>query len=420
MATADRDYDVIIVGARVAGTAAAMVLARQGRKVLLVDKAAFPADTLSTHIVLGAGAAVLKRLGVLEMLEREGGVRYSRSRTIGPGFDYWAELHRDGDDNRGLCLGRLKMDAAMLDAARSAGRVDVREQFRFTDLIVEDGAVAGIRGEDSAGSREFRAPLTIGADGMRSTFARIASERLGAFQRTDVPCARAYYYAYYEGVPRSRFGDEIVTEFESHPGFGGLLCRCEDDRTVAAIAFDAEEMRSFRTDLATNFARHVRDSFAIGHILEGTPISGKIYSSGLLRSTYRVPVCDGALLLGDAGLHVDPLFGQGHSFALISAEIMGELAREWFGPQNGAVVSADTLAGFTRRRDEALMPHYQASLKASVTLGFDAVVLFAHRVANREQWAADEMMRQTQMTAAPGSFPSFRFARQIALQRLAA
>src|SRR5580658_5765502 len=149
MAPANHDYDVIIVGARVAGTAAAIVLARQGRKVLLVDKAAFPADTLSTHIVLGGGAAVLKRLGVLEMLERLGGVRYSRSRTIGPGFDYCADLQHDGDDNRGLCLGRLKMDAAMLEAARAAGQVDVREQFRLTDLIVEAGAVAGIRGEDS-------------------------------------------------------------------------------------------------------------------------------------------------------------------------------------------------------------------------------------------------------------------------------
>ncbi len=420
MAPANHDYDVIIVGARVAGTAAAIVLARQGRKVLLVDKAAFPADTLSTHIVLGGGAAVLKRLGVLEMLERIGGVRYSRSRTIGPGFDYCADLQHDGDDNRGLCLGRLKMDAAMLEAARAAGQVDVREQFRLTDLIVEDGAVAGIRGEDPAKSREFRAPLTIGADGMRSTFAKIAGERLNAFARTDVPCARAYYYAYFDGVPRARLGDEIVIEFESRPGAGALLCRCENDRTVAAVAFDAEEMRSFRTDLATNFARHVRDSFAIGQLLEGSPISGKIFSSGLLLNTYRVPVCDGALLLGDAGLHVDPLFGQGHSFALISAEIMGELAGDWFGARDGSVVSADALDGFRSRRDAMLMPYYHASVKASAALGLDAVAMLAHRVANREQWAADEMMRLVQMTAAPGSFPSFRFARQMARQARAA
>jgi flavin-dependent dehydrogenase len=249
MPDSSKTFDAIIVGARVAGSAAAIFLARHGRRVLLVDKDSFPSDRLSTHIVLGGGAQVLAQVGMLETLERLGGVRFSRMRSIGPDFDYGGELVHDGADARGLCLGRVLMDAAMIDAARSFESVDFRERFRLTDLLIENGAVVGIRGDDAHGAHEFHAPLTIGADGMRSSVGQIASERIGAFARTDVPCARAYYYAYFDGVDRAKLGDEVITEFESGPGAGNLVCRCENGLTVAATAFDASEMHSFRTDL---------------------------------------------------------------------------------------------------------------------------------------------------------------------------
>ena len=101
-------------------------------------------------------------------------------------------------------------------------------------------------------------------------------------------------------------------------------------------------------------------------------------------NTWRDPVCDGAILLGDAGLHVDPLFGQGHSFALISAEIFGELAPSWLEASSGTAVARDTMSEFTRRRDAALMPYYNASLKVSQHLGLDRGSLLAHLAANRE------------------------------------
>src|ERR1700723_1188773 len=406
-------FDVIIVGARVAGSAAAILLARDGRRVLLLDKDTFPSDRLSTHIVLGGGTKVLERMGVIEMLERAGGVRFARSRTVGPDFDYSGELMREGADDRGLCLGRALMDAAMIDAARSFDNVMFREGFRVTDLIIEDGAVLGIRGEDASGVHEFRATLTIGADGMRSSVAQIASERIDAFKRVDVPCARAYYYAYFEGVSRKNLGDELVAEFESAPGAGNLVCRCENGLTVAATAFDAAEMQTFRTDLASNLRSYLNRSYEVGKMLEGATIAGKVFSSGLLNNTYRDPVTDGALLLGDAGLHVDPLFGQGHSMALMSAWIVGELAREWFSIGRGNAIPVAMLADFTRRRDAQLMPYYKASVQVSREIPLDRASRMAHRAASREQWAADEMIRFAQMLA-PSAALSFRFARLMA------
>ena len=420
MSAQSKTFDAIIVGARVAGSAAAILLARDKRRVLLIDKDAFPSDRLSTHIVLGGGAKVLGRMGMLEMLERAGGVRFERMRTFGPDFNYGGELARDGADDRGLCLGRTLMDATMIDAARSFESVEFRERLRLTDLIIEDGAVLGIRAEDASGVHEFRAPLTIGADGMRSSVAQIASERIDAFKRVDVPCARAYYYAYFEGVARKQLDDEVVTEFESAPGAGNLVCRCENGLTVAATAFDAAEMQTFRTDLASNLRRYLNRSFEIGKMLEGATIAGKVSSSGLLNNTYRDPVTDGALLLGDAGLHVDPLFGQGHSMALMSAWIVGELAPEWFSSARGNSIWAVPMAAFTQRRDAELMPYYKASVRASRELGLDQGSHMAHRAASREQWAADEMIRFAQMLTPRAAFPSFRFARLMATASRAA
>ncbi len=420
MSAHSKTFDAIIVGARVAGSAAAILLARDQRRVLLIDKDAFPSDRLSTHIVLGGGAKVLGRMGMLEMLERAGGVRFERMRAFGPDFNYGGELARDGADDRGLCLGRTLMDAAMIDAARSFESVEFRERLRLTDLIIEDGVVLGIRGEDASGVHEFRAPLTIGADGMRSSVAQIASERIDAFKRVDVPCARAYYYAYFEGVARKQLGDEVVTEFESAPGAGNLVCRCENGLTVAATAFDAAEMQTFRTDLASNLRRYLNRSYEVGKMLEGATIAGKVFSSGLLNNTYRDPVTDGALLLGDAGLHVDPLFGQGHSMALMSAWIVGELAPEWFANARGNSIGAVPMAAFTQRRDAELMPYYKASVRASQELGLDQGSHLAHRAASREQWAADEMIRFAQMLTPRAAFPSFRFARLMATASRAA
>jgi menaquinone-9 beta-reductase len=409
-------FDAIVVGARVAGSAAAIMLGRKRLKVLLVDKSSFPSSTLSTHIVLAGGTQVLRRLGMLDALESLGGVRFSSMRTSGPGFDYGARLDKS-DDLRGLCLTRDKMDAAMIDAARAIECVAMRENFRVTDLIIEGGAIAGIRGEDSSGAHEFRAPLVIGADGLRSTIAKLASEKIGAFERKDVKCARAYYYAYFEGVTRAKLDDTLITEFETSPGTATLACRCNDGLVVAAVAFDANEMGDFRTDLTANFMGYIGASSTLGKILEGARIVGKIRSSGLLLNTYREPTCDGAVLLGDAGLHVDPLFGQGHSFALISTEIFGALAPTWFAATRGATVAHDAMAEFTRRRDLALMPYYKSSLGVSVQLGLDRNSRLAHLAANAAPWAASEMVRFAQMANGDHPFPSFRFAKLMARER---
>jgi flavin-dependent dehydrogenase len=413
------EYDAVIVGARVAGSAAAILLARQGRKVALLDRAQFPSDTLSTHIVMAGGARVLQRMGALAELKRLGAFEYSGVRIRTPRYDLCG-TSRDSSGTAvpGICLTRMAMDAAMVDMARSFDNVTVLEGYRVTGVLTDGAAVVGVRGPTDEGARELRAPLTIGADGMRSTVAQAASEKIpGAFARNDVPCARAYYYAYYDGADLAVLGDSLLAENDAaQAGDFHIACRCERGRVVVGMGFDPAGLDRFRSELPASFERRVRDSEVCARMLAPARIASKVLSVPKLLNTLRNPVCNGALLLGDSGLHVDPILGQGHAFALISADIMARYSPQWFGSPDGGAVSADTMRSFAAARDAELGIHYQRAVEVSRTLQSDPVPI-ENLIAN-EQWAIDEMASFGSMLLGPGEFPSPRLQELLA-QRMA-
>ena len=168
-----RPYDAIVVGARCAGAPTAMLLARKGYRVLVVDRATFPSDTLSTHVIHAPGVAALQRWGLLDEVVATGCPpidTYS--------FDFGIVHHRrhapavDGNTT-GYAPRRTVLDKILVDAAAAAG-AEVREGFTVEDVIVEDGAVVGIRGRDAGGASVVeRARVVIGADGRNSHVAKV-------------------------------------------------------------------------------------------------------------------------------------------------------------------------------------------------------------------------------------------------------
>lgn len=403
------DYDVIIVGARVAGSAAAILMARQGRKILMLDRATFPSDTISTHIVMSGGARVLERMGALDPLKRLGAFVYSGVRLRTSQYDLCG-VARDinGVPVPGICLTRMAMDGAMIEMAKAHDNVTVAEGFRVTDVLVENGTVAGVTGTRPQGEREYRAPLTIGADGMRSMVAQTVSRKIpGVFARNDVPCARTYYYAYYENLDPSVLDDALLAENDAaETGEFHIACGCEDGRVVVGVGFDSADFERFRSELPDSFERRVRHSQVCARMLADARRTSKILSVPKLVNTLRDPVCDGALLLGDAGLHVDPILGQGHAFALISADIMARESVGWFGPSMDRAISADRMRSFAAARDAELGVHYQRAVEVSRSLqsGDDSI---QGMIAN-EQWAVDELASFGSMLLGPGEFPSPR------------
>src|SRR3954471_24129447 len=190
-------YDAIVVGARCAGSPTAMLLARMGARVLLVDKASFPSDTMSTHHVHPPGLAALRRWNLLERLEATGCPPVETySFDFGPLTIAGSPQPIDGIAH-GYCPRRTILDQLLVDAAVEAG-AELREGFNVDEIVAADGAVTGIRGRaKGAAPVTERAPVVIGPDGRHSLVAKTVKPEQYDERRSRL----AMYYAYWSGLP---------------------------------------------------------------------------------------------------------------------------------------------------------------------------------------------------------------------------
>jgi 2-polyprenyl-6-methoxyphenol hydroxylase-like FAD-dependent oxidoreductase len=178
----DTTYDAIVVGARCAGAPTAMLLARQGRRVLLVDRATFPSDTLSTHVIHAPGVAALSRWDLLDQVVATGCPPIETyAYDFGPFTIRGAARPVDGQCS-GYAPRRIVLDKILVDAATAAG-VEVREGFNVDSLLIEGGTVAGISGHTEDGEPSRRTPRLLSARTARTAMSprrsRLQSTRRG-------------------------------------------------------------------------------------------------------------------------------------------------------------------------------------------------------------------------------------------------
>jgi len=338
-------YDVIVVGARVAGAATAMLLARSGLKVLAVDRARFPSDTLSTHQVQLPGVARLGRWGVLE-------------RLVGAGTPPCRRIHYDaGAMAVDGCFPtyegfdalysprRTLLDAILVDAARSAG-AEVRESYAVSELIWSDGAVAGIRGHGRGGRPTPEAPpLVTGADGERSMVAAGVAAR----RYRERPVSTMASYTYFSGVPMR--GGELY----QRPGRAVAAFPTDDGLTMVYMAAPLREFADVRADVEGSFLRTVDRCGDLGERVRAGRRAERFRTSPDLPHTFRVPRGPGWALVGDAGLVMDPVSAQGIGNALRQAEM---LSNAIVGAWSGAQALDTALDTYWRRRDDAFEAMY--------------------------------------------------------------
>jgi flavin-dependent dehydrogenase len=340
-------YDAIIVGARCAGSPTAMLLARRGFKVLLVDRATFPSDTISTHILWPHGAEVLARWGLLPRLAGTGLPPICRRMKfdVGP-FALHGTIPDANDGRGGFCPRRTVLDHLLLTAAAESG-VEVREGFSVDELLMTDGVVVGVRGR-GRGERliEERARIVIGADGVHSFVARAVRAREYDLR----PIAACAYYSYFSGVSQ----DDIELYVRDHCAFGGAPTN--DGLHLVMVNWPASDFPRVRADVEGHVWPALEHSPDFAARVRGGRREEKWYGTAGVRGYFRKPHGRGWALVGDASYDRDPITAQGISDAFIDAESLAEAV--------SSVLSGDgtfekRLAGHETARNERVRPMYE-------------------------------------------------------------
>jgi 2-polyprenyl-6-methoxyphenol hydroxylase-like FAD-dependent oxidoreductase len=192
-------YDVIIVGARCAGSSLAMLLARDGARVLLTDRATFPSDTLNGHYVHPAGVRSLQRWGLLDSVLTPGGPRPVHTGRMDYGSIMFTGKFVWPDGQRGFAIAprRHRLDMLLVEAAARAG-VEVRQAFPVDDLVWDGERVVGIRGRRRDGDEvEERADVIVGADGLHS----VVASKVAAQAYEVQPAQTCAYYSHWADMP---------------------------------------------------------------------------------------------------------------------------------------------------------------------------------------------------------------------------
>lgn len=347
-AGAPERVDAVVVGARPAGCAAATALARAGRRVVALDRARFPSDTLSTHLLFVGGVVELARLGALGRVQALGAPPLPEAYMAGAGLEVRGRYTPVEGVDHGLCVRRPGLDAALVATARAAG-AEVRERTRVTELVFEAGRVAGVRWRSGEEEGEVRAPLVVGADGRRSLVARaVGAER----PYRASPNGRACFYAYLED-PRTewrataaqwRAGRELGTAF---PCDGGLV--------MVLLMPPRSRGEAFRADLDAGWEATVDALPGLRDRLEGCTRVTKVRSALDTTSYFRRSSGPGWALPGDAGHFKDPVTAQGIRDALRFGRRLGEAA----APVLDDPARLDrALAAWERRRERECLETY--------------------------------------------------------------
>ncbi|MFF4078879.1 NAD(P)/FAD-dependent oxidoreductase [Streptomyces sp. NPDC001777] len=313
---AGHDYDVVISGSGLAGSAAAILLARRGVRVALLERRSDPEayKVLCTHSITANARPVLDELGLVPELEKAGAVRndarwYTRWGWIEPHAAYpGPELPH------GYNVRRSTLDPLIRARAAQTPGVELLTGHRVTGLVREAGRTVGVRAATSRGEREIRARLVIGADGKDSAVAKSAGIPAKQYEN-----ARFGYLAHFRGLPlRGGIGQTWFLEPDMAYAFPN-----DDGVTVLAVLPDKKRLPAFRADPEGSFLDFVRalpDAPPVDSAERVTKFIGTVDYP--LHS--RRPTAPGIALIGDAALTGDPLWGVGCGWALQSAKWLTE------------------------------------------------------------------------------------------------
>jgi 2-polyprenyl-6-methoxyphenol hydroxylase-like FAD-dependent oxidoreductase len=382
--------DVIIVGMRCAGSPTAMLLARKGYRVLAVDRATFPSDTVSTHILHPLGVAALSRWGLLDRIAASG---CPSIHTYAYDFGPFTIEGAPGTVEApvGYCPRRTILDQQLVEAAAQAG-AEIREGFTVEEILVEDGRVVGIKGHSAhGGSTSERAPLVVGADGLRS----VVAEAVRPERYDEKPILLAAYYSYWSGLPMD---GRFETYIRDKRGFG--VAPTHDGLTMIITGWPYAEFAENKKDIEGNFFKTIDLVPAFADRLRGARREARFVGAAV-PNYFRKPYGAGWALVGDAGYNRDFITGQGMMDAFLDAELCSAaLDKTLSGTQPFDAAMRD----YQRARDARVKAMYEftCSLATLEPPPPEMQQLFA--AVHGNQAAMDAFVRMNAGTISPAEF----------------
>jgi flavin-dependent dehydrogenase len=341
------DYDIIIVGAGVAGSASAILLSQEGYRVLLVDRAVFPRHKTCGEGIMPEGVRVLESLGLLPSILEQGGVKIQGLRFRGRSGK-WAQADfpaLQGQQAYSIVIRRYELDQLLLQKAKSLPDVTVREGFVVVEGQYDGGAIQGVTGH-MLGQPERRevigAPLTLGADGMHSRF----HNRYG-ITRTIRRRQRWGIAGHLQEVEDLHPYIEVLFE-EDHEIY---LAPMSEGVALVAILVEKRAMGAFRGDLAQAYHRFLKSTPGLGQRITSSEVVPPVGAKGPLGFTVS-PLClPGLLLVGDSAGFLDPITGEGMTLALKSVQAAVPVIRQAFEAGSFGV---DILGEYATERAQAI------------------------------------------------------------------
>jgi flavin-dependent dehydrogenase len=404
--------DVVIAGARCAGSAAAIALARAGARVVALDRARFPSDTLSTHLLWPGGLAELRALGALERVEAIGAPRLPVGFGGGGGHVVRGRFTPVDGIDYAMCVRRPGLDAALVATARAAG-AEIRERAGVTGLIADGGRVRGVVYEDADGARhEVHAPLVIGADGRRSTVARLVGADAPHRSRRS---GRACFFAYWRDAPDvAPHWRATAAQWREGPELGTAF-PCDGDLVLILVQPPVRRADDFRGDLTSAYERTVRSIPGLAGRLAGAERVTKVRAARDLSSYFRRSVGAGWALAGDAGHFKDPVTAQGIRDALRYGRLLGATAAR----AGGDLRALDAgLARWERDRERDCLEVYQWTDVLARGEAMSPIEVELYRRAERDGALATELLDVFSRVRRPSRFLSPARAAALAVAAL--
>ena len=346
-------YDVIIVGARCAGSPLARLLARSGAKVLLVDRATFPSDIPHGHFIHRHGPRRLQEWGLLDRVAKVCTPVTEQLIDFGD-FPLVARDLEAGGVAWGYGPRRSVLDKILVDAAVECG-AELREGVAVEEFLFDGDRVAGIRARTAAGAViEERAAITVGADGRNSRLARAVNAPV--YDAT--PTLLCYYFSYWSGVESRQF--ELYQRTKQRRVIFSF--RISDGLFAVFVGSPIEELAGIRSDIERHFMSAIDLVPDFSARMRAGRREERFYGATDLPNFYRKPYGEGWALVGDAGCHKDPYMALGISDALRDADLLGAAIVDALG---GRRPWQDALSGYERQRNEESAAEFRQNLSGA-------------------------------------------------------